>query len=162
MIVMGQITAPFAVKGWLRVRPFTQRHNALENYPSWWLDKARQWREYTVLEARSHADYLVARLQGCEDREQALALQGCHVAVPRDRLPKAGKGEHYWCDLLGLKVINVQGVCLGMLHDVMQTGANEVMCVQGARERLIPFIEGVVLKVDVKAGVLRVDWHADY
>ena len=107
-------------------------------------------------------DAVVARLTGCEDRDAAAVLRGKPVAVPRAALPETRSGEYYWADLIGLAVVNTGSQELGRVVEVLQTGANDVLVVQGERERLIPFIATVIREVDSTAGMIRVDWGADY
>ena len=84
------------------------------------------------------------------------------IAVPRSELPPLPEGEYYWQDLLGLRVVNCEGVELGEVAEIFATGANDVLVVRGERERLIPFVEPVVVKVDIEASRLTLDWGADY
>ena len=91
-----------------------------------------------------------------------MSLRGKPVAVPRASLPAARSGEYYWADLIGLAVVNTGSEQLGSVVDVLQTGANDVLVVQGERERLIPFIATVIREVDPGAGMIRVDWGADF
>ena len=105
---------------------------------------------------------MVAKLKGCEDRDAAARLRGREIAVLRDDMPRPAANEWYWADLIGLKVVNVAGEDLGRLARIVETGSNDVLVVEGERERLIPFIEEVVREVDLAAGVMRLDWRADY
>ena len=82
--------------------------------------------------------------------------------MPREALPEAAENEYYWSDLIGLEVVNVQGEVLGKVTDLLETGANDVLVVEGERERLLPFTAQVILKVDLAAGRINVDWGADY
>ena len=109
-----------------------------------------------------HGATVVAKLAGITDRDQAAVLQGMRVAISRDAFPDAAAGEFYWADLVGLKVVNSAGVELGTVSRVFETGANDVLVVEGERERLLPFIETVVRQVDVAGGSITVDWEADY
>ena len=84
------------------------------------------------------------------------------VAISREAFPEAASGEFYWADLVGLKVVNTAGVELGAVSRVFETGANDVLVVEGERERLLPFIETVVRQVDIAGGSITVDWEADY
>lgn len=159
---MGRIAAPFGVLGWVKVQPFSEEIDGLLDFPVWHLGRGAQWREVKVLEAHVQGKILVARLPGCNDRDAAAALKGLEVAVPREALPQAAENEYYWSDLIGMDVENAQGVALGKVADMMGTGANDVLVVEGERERLIPFVRQVVLEVDLNARRLRVDWGADY
>ena len=160
---MGRITAPFGVKGWVKIQPLTAAAKNLLAYTRWWLGRGGEWQEYEVAEGKAHSEKLVvARLAGCEDREAAAEYRGSDVAVPRSQFPETRAGEYYWADLIGLAVVNTEAQELGSIVGVMQTGANDVLVVQGGRERLIPFIAQVIREVDPVSGVVRVDWSAEY
>lgn len=159
---MGRIAAPFGVRGWVKVQTFTEQLDGLLDFPVWHLGRGGQWREVAVLEADVHSKGLAVRLDGCNDRDAAAALKGLDVAVPREALPAAAENEYYWSDLIGLTVVNAQGETLGKVADVLETGANDVLVVEGERERLIPFVAQVVLEVDLAAARINVEWGADY
>jgi len=160
---MGRISAPFGVKGWLKIQPHTSEAGSLLAYPRWWVGRDDGWQEYEVADARVQSGgVVVARLAGCEDRDAAASFRGREIAVRRSQLPAARLGEHYWADLMGLAVVNGESQELGSIVGILQTGANDVLVVQGGRERLIPFIAGVIREVDLDAGVVRVDWSAEY
>ena len=160
---MGRITAPFGVKGWVKIQPLTAAARNLLAYSRWWLGREAGWQEYEVAECKVHSEKLVvARMAGCEDRDAAAGYRGSDIAVPRSQLPENRAGEYYWADLIGLAVVNTESQELGSIVGVMQTGANDVLEVQGGRERLIPFIAQVIREVDPVSGVVRVDWSAEY
>ena len=166
MVVMGRVTAPFGIKGWVKIYALTAQLENLLDYPVWWLGREGDWREMRIAAAKVHGKTLVARLTGFEDREAAVALKGLEVAVPREQLPGAAENEFYWADLIGLRVVNIEQHEFGRVVRVMQTGANDVLVVAGGngneRETLIPFIAGAIQQVDLAAGVISVDWGKDY
>lgn len=164
---MGRIIAPYGVYGWLKVLPDTEALDGLFDYDTWWIGKQDNWREVAVEQAKIHNDVLVVKLAGVDDRDQAFACKGLQVAVPRDALPVPEENEYYWSDLIGLAVKNQQEVDFGNVTDVFETGANDVLVVKtgkedGNIERLIPFIDQVVLTVDIAAKTMLVDWDADF
>jgi 16S rRNA processing protein RimM len=159
---MGRISAPFGVKGWVKVQPNTAAARSLLAYTTWWVEGDGDWRTFAVAEARVQGRTVVAKLEGCEDRDAAAALRGKHVAVRRAALPGTKSGEYYWADLIGLAVVNGAGQALGRIAGLLETGANDVLVVAGERERLIPFIAEVIRDVDLAAGVMRVEWDADF
>ena len=159
---MGRIGAPFGVKGWIKVQPNTAATSNLLAYGTWWIGSADDWQECAVEDAKVQGGAVIARLAGCEDRDAAALLRGKAVAVPRAALAPAKSGEYYWVDLIGLAVVNDGAQELGRVVGMMQTGANDVMVVQGERERLIPFVATVIREVDLAGGTVRVDWDADY
>lgn len=159
---MGHVFAPFGVQGQIKVHAYTEAIDGLLDYPTWWLGKAGSWREYKVGRATLNGSALVAQLEGVAGRDAALGLKGSQIAVTRDALPPAGPDEYYWSDLVGLKVVNAEGVDFGRVSGLLETGADDVLVVEGERQRLIPFAGRFILDVDLAAGQIRVDWGADY
>jgi len=167
MVVMGRIVAPYGVFGWLKIVPDTEALDGLFDYNSWWIGKGDDWREYEVETAKIHNDVLVVKLVGINDRDAAFACKGKQVAVPRSELPEPEENEYYWSDLIGLQVKNQQGVDFGLIEDVFETGANDVLVVNKAgapksEEKLLPFIAAVVLEVDLEAKTMLVDWDENF
>jgi 16S rRNA processing protein RimM len=180
MVVMGRVVAPYGVYGWVKVKPDTEELDGLFDYDTWWLGKAGQWREMQVETAKIHTDLLLVKLAGVHDRDAALALKGMQVSIPRAMLPALSSAdEYYWSDLIGLQVSNTQGVNLGEVVDVFETGANDVVVVRTHQEatstgtdktkktakpeeKLLPFIADVILKVDLQNKSMLVDWDADF
>jgi len=161
MIVMGRVAAPFGVKGWIKIQPFTRTVDALLGHRAWWLGREGHWDNSPVEDGAVHGRSLIAKLQGCDDRDAAARLKGMEVALPRSALPAAVDGEYYWADLIGLEVVNRDGVSLGRVAGLMETGASHVLVVRAERERLIPFAEPVIESVDIGGGRVVVDWGAD-
>jgi 16S rRNA processing protein RimM len=159
---MGRITAPYGVRGWVKIRPYTARPANLLAYPAWWIAEAEGWMPCRLAAGRVRGETVLARIEGCEDRDAASRLKGREVAVERAQLPPPPPGEYYWADLLGLEVVNVQGQPLGRVAQILPTGANDVLVLEAERERLIPFIAQAIREVDLAGGVIRVDWDADY
>ena len=159
---MGRITGAFGIKGWVKVHPFTETPDSLAGYRDWWVESDGGWEQRRIEEAEVHGEAVAVRFAGCTDRDAAALYRGREVAVPRDEFPAAETNEFYWADLIGLGVVNKQGEALGTVSRVFETGANDVLVVEGDRERLIPFIEDVVLEVDLAGRTIRVDWGADY
>lgn len=159
---MGHVIAPFGVQGWIKVHPYTETVDALTDYATWWLGKNGAYTEYRVLEAKAHSSEVVAKLPGIDDRDAAFSLRGMEIAVPRAALPKAKRDEYYWTDLIGLKVVNTEGLTFGTVKTMLATGANDVLVVEGDQERLIPFLRHVIHKVDLDSGTIYVEWGADY
>lgn len=164
---MGRAVGPFGVQGWVKIHPYTETSGSLTRYRTWWMGKQEPYTERAVLEAKVHGTAVVARLEGIDDRDAAALLRGMLVAVPRAELPPAKKDEYYWTDLIGLSVVNTEGLRFGTVKDLMETGANDVLVVRGEagaaqQERLIPFIRQVILDVDLQGGTIKVDWGADY
>ena len=147
------------MRGWVKVAPQRGVAEALVAARQWWLgDKA--WR---VEEARVHSATVIARLAGIGTREQALALKGSRISVPRSALPDAQDGRYYLADLVGLDVVNAEGQKLGVVRQWFSNGPQDVMQLAGGdRERLLPWVPSVVKKVDLEARRVEVEWQADW
>lgn len=159
---MGRVVAPYAVKGWLKLQTFTEYQDGLLDYEIWRVGRDGNWRDYRVLDGKVHGQYLLASLEGVTDRDAAEALMGMDVAVLREEMPEAEEDEYYWDELIGLDVENIQGEALGRVSGLLETGANDVLQVQGERMRLIPFVEAYIQSVDLEAGKIVVDWGSDW
>lgn len=156
LIELGRVAESYGVHGWLAVRGESE---ILSASPSWWIDGVAR----TVAQCRMHSGRLLAKLDGIETPEQAKALKGKPVAVPRSALPVPAQGTYYWDDLVGLEVVNAQGLLLGVVQGLFSNGAHDVMELSGdKRERLLPFVPAVVKHVDLEGRRIEVDWGADW
>ena len=162
LVILGRVVGLYGVRGWVKVKSHTRERADILDYDRWMLRLGDEWREFGLAEGRLHGSGLVAQLEGITDRDAAATLVGADIAVHRSQLPALQPGSYYWAQLEGLKVVNIQGVELGEVKNLFETGANDVMVVLGDRERLIPFVPSVVQKVDLAAGTLIVDWDADF
>lgn len=162
-ILLGRVAGAFGVKGELKLLSWTEPRDALFRYQPWILRSGNTEREVAGVRGRDTGKVVIASFPGVETRDQAEALHGTEIWVPRDRLPPPAPGEYYWVDLEGLKVETVEGVALGTVSHLFETGANDVMVVSGERERLVPFITGqYIVSVDFEAGRVVVDWDPDF
>jgi 16S rRNA processing protein RimM len=161
-VVLGTIAGPHGTRGWVRIHSNTDPPANILRYAPWQVERNGRWSPVGVAEGRVQGRGVVARLDGCHDRDEALGYRGCEIAVERSQLPGVEDGEFYWADLVGLRVATTDGVDLGEVARMMETGANDVMVVRGELERLIPYLPGTVVQsVDVERGAIVVDWHPD-
>ena len=190
-IEVGRIADAWGIKGWFKVLPHSASPEALFSSKRWFLlppdrpmkpsrvvesaaSKAAQaWTEPLVLrikESKDHSDTVVACAHDIDDRNAAEALRGARIFVPRSSFPSAGEGEYYWVDLIGLQVVNREGLDLGQVRDLMSTGPQTVLVLEAAPEteggkpveRMIPFVSAFVDGVDLPAKRITVDWQPDY
>lgn len=163
MVVMGKISGIYGVRGWLKVFSHTEPRENILSYSPWYLKDAEQWRSVDVIEGRRQGKNVLAHLKGCDDRDAAAALIETEIAINRDQLPQLPEGEYYWSDLLGMQVETLDGIKLGCIDKLMQTGANDVIVVAGERQRLIPYIKNdVVVNVDLQARRMQVNWDPEF
>lgn len=160
-VPLGYFSSVHGVKGWLKVHSWTQPVEAILDYQPWWVGDEPE--PVRVACSRTQGKALLVSLTGVEDRDQARTWVGREISVARERLPEPEPGSYYWADLQGLNVVNREGVPLGRIVRMIETGANDVMVVLGERERLVPWVPGqYVLDVDLAAGRVEVDWDPEF
>lgn len=168
LLVLGKIVSVHGVRGEVKVYSFTDPVGNLLDYRHWTLKRGAEVRQAEMLRGRVQGNVLVVKLRGLDDREVARTYADFEICVPRHQLPELSRGEYYWYQLIGLKVLDQAGQLLGRIDHMLETGANDVMVVRPCegslddRERLLPYIDQCVLAVDLDAGELRVEWDADF
>ena len=161
-ILLGRVLGAFGVRGELKLHSFTDPPAKVLKYQPWVLVHRGVEREIANARGRDTAKGVLLTLPEVVDRDQAEALAGAEIWVPRSRLPAPKPGDYYWVDLEGLRVVNREGVLLGTVSHLFETAANDVIVVAGDRERLVPFLDDFVLGVDFDARQVTVDWDPDF
>ena len=164
MIAVGRLHGAFGVRGEVKLESFTDPPRAIARYQPWILRDARgHERACEGARVREGGKGLVATMPGVGDKDAADALRGTEVLVPRSALPPPAPGEYYWVDLEGLRVVNLEGADFGTVSHLFSTGVNDVLVARGDRERMIPFVQpDYIRSVDFDAGIVTVDWDADF
>ena len=163
LVVVGRIEGAFGLAGWVRVFSHTRPRDNLLKYAPWYIEGGSAWRQVQIAETRAAPGKLFVRIAGVADRDAARALTGHQIAVQREQFGSAPAGEYYWADLIGLQVVDLAGREFGRVVAMRETGANDVLVVEGAERHLIPFVAGrVVQEVDLDRGTICVDWNAEY
>ena len=164
IIVLGQINGLHGVRGWVKVFSDTAPRENILTYKSWLIRQpGKQWQPIAITTGRRQGKGVVAHLQGYDDRETARLLIGSEIAVYRHELATLEQDEYYWTDLQGLTVTTIDGHKLGIVDHLFATGANDVVVVNGDRERLIPFLQGqTIINIDLQSGTMQVDWDPDF
>ena len=163
VLIVGRISGLYGVRGWLKIFSYTEPRENIVDYSPWLIGTEGHWRGVAVEDGRTQGKGVVVKLAGCDDRDAAALLIGQDIAVRRDQLQVAAPGEYYWADLEGLRVVTLEGIELGVVDHLFETGANDVVVVRGERERLLPFVRGdVIRRIDLQAGVMEVDWDPEF
>ena len=142
---------------------FTDPEENLLQYRLWRLRLANGTeRDVELTDSRRHGQRWVVSLQGVTSPEAAQLLAGAGVCVARAELPPLASGEFYQADLIGLRVLNREGQLLGRVEHFVDGPSNTVLVVSGARQHWLPVSPQHLLKVDLAAGEMLVDWPADF
>ena len=167
-ILLGSISGVHGLKGWLKVFSHTSPRLKITEYSQWFLSKdSENWKACKVVAGRVQGKNIIVQLEGVNDCSQVDALIGSKIAVKNEQLESLSNGEYYWRDLLGLSVETINGVSLGKLDWIFNSGSNDVLVVKetGAKkkERMLPFLfDKVVVSIDLEASLMIVDWDPEF
>ncbi len=165
-LIIGKIGAPYGVKGWVKINSFTQNKDSIFDYAPWHVNVGQANNQIlNVDQWRYHSKSLVAKLVGVDDRDAAELIKNAEISIQSSQLPELDN-DFYWKDLIGMQVVTSEGYEMGVVKDMFETGANDVMLVKakindafGQKERLLPFLhDSVVLNVDKDGQTITVDW----
>ncbi|MGE6529148.1 ribosome maturation factor RimM [Pseudomonas sp. NPDC077382] len=168
LIVIGKIVSVHGVRGDVKIYSFTDPIDNLLGYRRWTLRRGDEVKQVELVKGRLQGKILVATLKGLSDREEARTYADFEICIPRSELPQLTGDDYYWYQLQGLTIINQLEQVLGRVDHLLETGANDVMVVKpfdgslDDRERLVPYTDQCVLKIDLEAGEMRVEWDADF
>jgi 16S rRNA processing protein RimM len=162
LIEVGHILSAHGVRGQVRVFSNTSPRENIVQYSPWTIKNAAG-EETLEVTGKRQGKHVIATIESVSDRNQAEELIGARILIQKNQLPELKDGEYYWNQLIGLKVQSTEGNDFGVVDQMMETGANDVMVVQGDRERLIPFVmDEVVKSVDLEQQQITVDWDAEF
>lgn len=164
LVTMGKVVGAFGILGFIKIKTDTNATAiSLSNYKNLHLQIDNKWTLYKVTKSFATENILNAKLEGISDRDQAISLKGSIVGIPRTEFPQIkDPNEFYWVDLIGLTVTNQENIKLGLVSDLMESGANTVLVVDGETKHLIPFVDAYIIKVDIEKKQITVDWGIDY
>jgi 16S rRNA processing protein RimM len=160
-LLLGEILRPHGIRGEIRMRVLTDYPERIRELGQIFLadnENGAKAKPYTVDALRMHQGYALLTLKGVADRDEADRLRGLYALVGIEDAVPLEEGEFYLYQVIGLSVVTEDGERIGILNDVMETGANDVYIVNSEQygSVLIPVIENVVLKTDIDAGTITV------
>ncbi|MEE9309772.1 MAG: ribosome maturation factor RimM [Cocleimonas sp.] len=172
-ILLGEISGVSGLKGWVKVFSHTSPRLQITEYKQWFLQKKgadkNQWESVTLKGGKAQGKNIIASIEGVQYRDQAEALIGSTIAVSSDQLETLSNGEYYWKDLIGLNVENTDGVKLGKIDWLFNTGSNDVITIKGKNaegenvEHLVPYIfDDYVISVSLENSLMVVNWDPDF
>jgi len=169
-IILGKVGAVYGIKGWLKIHSFTDETEAILDYFPWSLKLGNKTQTVEITDWRKHNKGLIVKVAGIDDRDYAQALVGSEVLTNEAALPELSQDDFYWRDLIGMSVVTNKGYDLGVVVDMMETGANDVLVVKAnlndgfsKKERLIPYLfEQVIESVSLENKQICVDWDPGF
>ncbi len=169
-IILGKVGAVYGIKGWLKIHSFTDETEAILDYFPWSLKLGNNTQTVEITDWRKHNKVLIVKVAGIDDRDDAQAFVGSEILTNEAALPELSQDDFYWRDIIGMSVVTNKGYDLGVVTDMMETGANDVLVVKAnlndgfsKKERLIPYLfEQVVKSVSLENKQICVDWDPGF
>ena len=164
-VEVGQIGRPQGIHGGMRINSYTQPIDNILNYQPWFIQKknSQVWEEFYYAKVEHHSKGLVVFFKEISDRNIVSLYTQAKIAILREQLPDLAEDEHYWSDLEGMTVQTKQGVILGKVDHLFETGSNDVLVVKGDKERLIPYLkDNTILAIDKANKLIIVDWDPEF
>jgi 16S rRNA processing protein RimM len=194
LVELGRIIGAYGVKGWVKVQPHSAQSDALRRVKTWWLTRlapssargavTSAANACAIVQAKLQGSTVVAQIDGIADRDQAEALRGSLVNIPRSQFPATAEDEYYWVDLIGCTFYSDaegEAVPVGVVEDIMDNGAHAILRVVLSEpssgdagpqpkldekgrplEMLVPFVGAHILAVDLAARRIDSNWPVEF
>ncbi|MFH1076887.1 MAG: ribosome maturation factor RimM [Pseudomonadota bacterium] len=159
MLLAGKIVGPFGVKGEAKILSYVELTDIYTPKKTIVLFGANDQRgDYTILSVRLHKGLVLLKLNGIDSADSVISWKNANVFVEKASLPPPEDGDYYWFQVIGLNAITLDGIKLGKVTDIVQTGSNDVYVVNnGHKEILLPAISSVVIRLDLENGTMLID-----
>lgn len=148
---IGQIVNTNGLKGFVKVKPFTDDIKEFETFETIYVQKKTELIEFKIESVRYAKNMVLLKLKGIDDIDSAEALRNLYIKVSREQLPELQENSYYIVDLLECEVVTAEGEILGKMDDVFNTGSNDIYVVKNEKGKqiLLPAIKEVIKNVDI-------------
>ena len=148
---IGQIVNTNGLKGFVKVKPFTDDIKEFETFETIYVQKKTELIEFKIESVRYAKNMVLLKLKGIDDIDSAEALRNLYIKVSREQLPELQENSYYIVDLLECEVVTVEGKILGKMDDVFNTGSNDIYVVKNEKGKqiLLPAIKEVIKNIDI-------------
>lgn len=149
---IGQIVNHFGIKGMLKVNPFTDNISQFKTLGTVLVEKNGKLLEMQIEEVKFSKNQILLKLKGIETIEEAEKYRNCYLKIPREKAKKLPKDTYFIADLIGLTVYTEEGILLGKLEDIYNSGANDIYVVKDelGKQILLPAIRDVIKQIDLE------------
>ena len=155
---VGVLTSPHGVRGEMKVYPTTDDPRRFKRLKEVILDTGKENRILEVEGVKFSKQMVIMKFKGIDTPEDVAKYRQCSIYVTRENAVRLGRDEYFIADLMGLKVHNEEDEEIGILREVLETGANDVYIIDlhDGRELLLPAIKDCVLDVDIEGGQIKI------
>lgn len=162
-IVVGRFGRVHGIKGFITVHSFTDPAENILQYAPLYTRSSQSWQKLNIANIEVTAKHILVQIEGYLEREQVASFTNAEIGIQSEQLPALNAGEHYWHDLIGMQVMSKSNEILGDVTDIISTGANDVLVVEGKKRELIPYLPGrSIIKVNEQEKQIIVDWDTDF
>lgn len=149
---VGQIVNTFGVKGFLKVKPFTDEISRFEELKTVYIVQKNEMKKVEIEEVKYHKQMVLLKLKGIDSLTEAEKQKGLFLKIDRKDAKKLPKDTYFIADLLGLDVYTEEGELLGKVDDIFNSGANDVYVVKNelGKQILLPGIKEVLKEIDLE------------
>lgn len=162
-LVVGRFGRVHGIKGYITIISFTEPRDNIFTYKHLHAYISKQWQPLKFTEQEITVKNLLVRVDGYPECNQAANLTNIDIGILKQDLPGLRSDEYYWHELIGMSVITKQDIVLGKVVDMLSTGANDVLIVEGERRHLIPYLpDQFVINISRDEQRIIVDWDKDF
>ncbi|MCV2518433.1 MAG: ribosome maturation factor RimM [Candidatus Lightella neohaematopini] len=171
-IIVGQVGSTYGVLGWLKMYSFTKRKTDIFSYQPFFIKDINNnnWKKLRISSWKLNKNYIILKINDINSKERAKLLTNFYIFIDKKQLPILSNNEYYWVDIIGLKVINIENYFLGVVSNIIETKANDILVVKkniddyfNIYERFIPYLYNrIVKKIDIKNKIVIVIWNPKY
>lgn len=149
---IGQIVNTHGVKGHVKVKPFTDDVSQFETLGKILIVKNKETIEMEIEEVKYHKDMVLLKLKGIDDMTVAEQYKGCYIRIHRNQARPLEEGQYFIADIIGSDVYTDEGIHLGKVDDIYNTGSNDIYVVKDelGKQILLPGIKDVLLSIDIE------------
>ncbi len=162
-VVIGRFGRSHGIKGLITVISFTEPRDNILQYKYWHAHLNHQWQPLKLSHLERNHKFILAAVENFDTREEVARLTNVEIAIPSTELPVLQAGEYYWHELHGMQVVTTEGMLLGQVTEILATGSNDVLVVEGEKRHLLPYLPGkTVIEINDSQRLITVDWDVDF
>jgi len=159
-IPVGRVVASHGLKGTVRFRYYNEDRDQFNSYTSLYITKDGKQTKLSPTEVRFSKGFFYLKFEGFNSPEKSSFLINEELCVREEDLPSLDNDEYYDYQLIGLNVVNYTNDLIGTVTQVIHTGVHDIIVVTGKEEVLVPLVEGLISKIDLKNSLIVIDEDA--
>ncbi|MCV2525649.1 MAG: ribosome maturation factor RimM [Candidatus Lightella neohaematopini] len=170
-IIVGKIGSTYGIFGWLKLYSFTRKKTDIFSYQPLFINITNSnWKKLEINSWKFIRNYIILKINNINSKENAKFLTNYYIFIDKKQLPLLNNNEYYWLDIIGLTVVNTKNYFLGIVSDIIETKANDVLVINknisdhfNIYKRFIPYLQDKIIKeINIKSRIITVLWNPKY